>query len=212
MIARRRLLCLAAGTAITGPAITGTASPARAAEAAVLAPVQQLCDSLLEIMKLGSTAPFAQRFARQLPVIDAVFDLGTILQVSIGPAWGPMTAEQKSALSQAFQRYTVASYVNSFDSYTGQRFDVLPETRALANGDQVVQTRIVPRSGDGHKLDYVMRHEQAKWKVVDVLADGAISRVAVQRSDFRRLLSQGGVATLVDSLNKKTADLSSGAV
>ena len=46
---------------------------------------------------------------------------------------------------------------------------------------------------------------------VDVLADGSISRVAVQRSDFRRLVARGGAQALIDSLNQKTADLSGGA-
>jgi phospholipid transport system substrate-binding protein len=43
---------------------------------------------------------------------------------------------------------------------------------------------------------------------VDVLADGAISRVAVQRSDFRQLIKQGGAAALAKSLESKSVDLS----
>ncbi len=45
---------------------------------------------------------------------------------------------------------------------------------------------------------------------MDVLLDGSISRVAVQRSDFRSLL-EGGPSALVDSLRRKVADLSGGA-
>jgi phospholipid transport system substrate-binding protein len=56
----------------------------------------------------------------------------------------------------------------------------------------------------------VMLQTPAGWKAVDVLADGAISRVAVQRSDFRGLLANGGVAALVLSLERKVADLSGG--
>jgi phospholipid transport system substrate-binding protein len=48
--------------------------------------------------------------------------------------------------------------------------------------------------------------------VVDVLAAGSISRVAVQRSDFRHLLSNGGGDALVASLQRKTSDLSGGAL
>ena len=57
-----------------------------------------------------------------------------------------------------------------------------------------------------------MRQTAAGWKAIDVLANGAISRVAVQRSDFRSLLSQGGGPALVGSLQRKVADLSSGAL
>jgi phospholipid transport system substrate-binding protein len=48
------------------------------------------------------------------------------------------------------------------------------------------------------------------WKIVDVLAGGSISRVAVQRSDFRGLLASGGGDALLASLQRKTADLSGG--
>ena len=56
-----------------------------------------------------------------------------------------------------------------------------------------------------------MRQGGGAWKAVDVLADGSISRVAVQRSDFRRLVGRGGAQALIESLNRKTADLSGGA-
>ena len=120
-----------------------------------------------------------------------------------------LPANQQAQLEQAFRRYTVATYVNSFDSYDGQRFVVKPETRAVGE-DRVVETQIIPRSGSSHELDYVMRQEGARWKAVDVLADGSISRVAVQRSDFRRLVARGGAQALIDSLDQKTKDLSSG--
>ena len=57
-----------------------------------------------------------------------------------------------------------------------------------------------------------MRQEAGGWRAVDVLADGSISRVAVQRSDFRRLVSRGGAQALIESLNHKTNDLSGGAL
>ena len=119
----------------------------------------------------------------------------------------PLSLQQQQMLAQAFRRYTVASYVNSFDQYKGQRFDVQPETRPVGNGEQVVLSRIIPRSGDGHELDYVMRQGAAGWRAVDVLADGSVSRVAVQRSDFRRLLTRGGAEALAESLRTKSATL-----
>ena len=66
--------------------------------------------------------------------------------------------------------------------------------------DQVVSTTIVPTSGDAVRIDYVMRQEGAAWKIVDVLLDGTISRVAVQRSDFRGVLARGGAPALIASL------------
>ncbi len=53
------------------------------------------------------------------------------------------------------------------------------------------------------RIDYVMRGGAGGWRIVDVLLNGSISRVAVQRSDFRALLESGNPAALIDSLKRK---------
>jgi phospholipid transport system substrate-binding protein len=206
-IDRRRLLLLASAAGMAAMPWSARA----ASDPAVIAPIQRLCETLIQIMKMGASTPFEQRYNVLEPVVEDVFDLGLILQLSVGPTWGTLSPDQTSTLATAFQRYTVASYVNSFDSFTGQRFDVSPDTRTLPDGDQIAQTKIVSRSGDSNKLDYVMRHREQSWKAVDVLEDGTISRVAVQRSDFRHLLLSGGAAGLLASLQRKTTELSGGA-
>ena len=185
--------------------------PARG-DAGPAAPIQQLNDELLRVMKAGPATPFQQRFGMLAPVIDRVFDLDAILRQSIGPAWTTLPPSQQDTLRPAFRRYTVASYVNSFDRFNGQRFAVEPQTRPVDNGEQVVRSRITPVSGDGHELDYVMRNTGGSWRAVDVLADGSVSRVAVQRSDFRRLLSRGGAVALAESLATKSLSLGSDGV
>lgn len=204
---RRRWLQLALAAA--GMAL---AAPRAVADPAAVAPIQDLCNALLGIMRAGHATPFPQRFAMLAPVVDRVFDLPAILQVSVGLGWPNVPPAQQSALMTAFRRYTIANYVNNFDNFNGQRFDVQPQTKGLPNGEELVQSRIISASGETHELDYVMRQEGSAWKAVDVLADGSISRVAVQRSDFRGLLSRGGAPALIESLNRKIADLSGGAM
>jgi len=207
LIGRRRWL--QAALAATGAALL---PPAAMANAAALAPIRELCDSLLGIMRAGHNTPFAQRFDKLAPAIERAFDLPAILQLSVGPSWAALPPDQQAMLLAAFRRYTVANYVNNFDTYNGQRIDILPDTKDLPNGELVVQTRIISSSGETHALDYVMRHQGSGWRAVDVLADGSISRVAVQRSDFRRLVSRGGAQALIASLDSKTSDLSGGTI
>jgi phospholipid transport system substrate-binding protein len=202
----RRRGVLAAAIAL----VLVAAPPARAAtEEAAVVPIQQLVEALVEIMKAGPAKPFQQRYATLAPVIDRTFNLGAILEESVGFFWATLPPEQQAMLTDAFRRYTVSSYVTSFDDFNGQRFEISPETRAVGS-EQVVETKVIPKRGDRHELDYVMRQSSAGWRVVDVLADGSISRVAVQRSDFRRFLSRGGAQALAESLRTKSADLSDG--
>jgi phospholipid transport system substrate-binding protein len=202
-----RLLGRRGVLAITAAMLVQVVIPLPAlADNAVLAPVGQLNEGLVRVMKAGNGTAFSQRFSELAPVIDQTFDLTTILRESVGSAWQSLPPDQQAALIKAFQRYTIASYVNSFDDYAGQRFLVNPETRVVGN-EQVVRTRIIPASGDGHTLDYVLREGPEGWRIVDVLADGAVSRVAVQRSDFRHLIRQGGAPALAQSLEAKSASL-----
>jgi phospholipid transport system substrate-binding protein len=76
----------------------------------------------------------------------------------------------------------------------------------------IVASRLVPSGGDPVRLDYVVRPGPAGWQIVDVLLNGSISRVAVQRSDFRSLLASGSATPLIDSLRQKVVDLSDGAM
>jgi phospholipid transport system substrate-binding protein len=202
---RRRGVLAATASLILAPAVPIHA----AAEAPVMVPIRQLINGLIATMKAGQTTPIQQRFAMLGPVIDSTFDLPAILQASVGASWATLPPDQQAMLMDAFRRYTILSYVNSFDNFNGQRFEINPETRAVGN-EQVVKTTIIPKNGDSHELDYVMRETPTGWRIVDVLADGSISRVAVQRSDFRRLLTRGGAVALADTLSKKSADMSAG--
>jgi phospholipid transport system substrate-binding protein len=182
----------------------------RAATASeITAPIEQLHAGLISIMKAGKTVSFRQRYETIAPVIGRTFDLEVILRQVVGPRWQSLTADQQAALAEAFRRYTIASYVANFDTYSGQRFDTVPIVRAVGN-DRVVGTRIASSGGRVHALDYVMRQESGGWKVIDVLAEGSISRVASQRSEMRSLLADGGGAELLVSLRQKTAELSGG--
>lgn len=195
--------------AATAAIFVGIVLPAYALDdQAVVAPVRQLMGGLLEVMRAGSGTLFKQRLDMLEPIIDRTFDLATILRESVGTPWTTIPPDQQTILVDAFRRYTVASYVSNFSDFRGQRFEINPIVRAVG-GEQVVETRIIPLSGERHELDYVMRQGPSGVRIVDVLANGSISRVAVQGSDFRRLLAHGGAQAVAESLRVKSIDLSS---
>ncbi len=206
---RRALLGLAIVTSAAGiPWLPAGAQIAGAGDPA--APIRRLDDALLAAMKGGQATSFAQRFATLTPVIEQTFDLNDVLALSVGLEWSTLPDDQKPSLYAAFVRYTVASYAANFNNYSGQRFQVSPTVRSLGNGDVIVRTLIVAADGSSRKLDYRMRNGPTGWKAVDVLEDGSISRVAVQRSDFRGLLGTGGVPALMAALRQKVVTLSGG--
>ena len=121
------------------------------------------------------------------------------MQASIGRRCTTPTRDETASLQAAFRRYAVSNYVSDFDSYSGQSFQIAPNVRFIGSGEVVVQSHPVPKDGAPKGLSYVMKQTPDGWKAVDVLADGSISRVAVQCSDFR-------------NLQRKVSDLSAGAL
>ncbi len=186
--------------------------PVRAAAAEPLEqPLHALYQALETAMRSGRQTPFVQRFDALAPVVDRVFDLGTVLKVSIGSRWESMDADVRKRLFHAFRRFTIATYVANFDRYDGDRFVILPGYRQ-SGSDRVVATQIIDKTGERIRVDYVMRDDNGTWRAIDVLLEGSISRVAVQRSDFRKILANGDADALIASLRRKAADLSDGAL
>jgi len=204
-LGRRTLLGFAAAGAALGLPRPGHS--ATMPEAAL--PIQQLDDALLAAMKAGTGTPFAQRYAQLDPVISQTFDLDAALRASVGLRWESFSPAQKARLSEAFHRYTVSSYTANFDNYSGQTFRIDPDLRT-AGASVIVRSYVVPKDDSPKQLAYVMRQGPGGWKAFDVLEDGTISRIAVQRSDFNMLLGTGGAPALVAGLERKVNSLNGG--
>lgn len=198
---RRSLLSLTLLAAVPLPALAADTGPT--------APIRALYVGLEALMRAGKATPFAKRFQQIAPVITQAFDLTAILARSVGLQWSGLSEPLRADLFKAFTNFTIASYVANFDQYDGQKFQVLPQMRSVG-ADRIVASRIIRTNGNPVTIDYVMRQSGPDWKIVDVLLDGTISRVAVQRSDFRSILDHGGAPALITSLQRKTADLSGG--
>jgi len=181
------------------------ATLADAASTTPRAPMQRLNNALLAAMKWGGSTGFDKRYRALEPVIDRVFDLGAVQEASIELSWVPMLNAQKI---ESATRYTVSSCVSNFDSYDGQKFEVLPTVRRVGNGGVIAQTQLVRTDRSPVKLDYVMRQGRTGRHVVDVLTDSSISRVAVARSNFPALLARGGEPALAAGLKGEAVILS----
>lgn len=192
-------------------ALAGVPGIARAAEADAKRPIEDLHAALRASMKLGKKAPFPRHFDAIAPTVDRVFDLETIMRTSVGLRWSSLSEAAHQTLLSVFRTFTVARYASNFDEEGGESFEVVPALRS-SGADVIVGTRIVRAKEEPVPIDYVMRSGPAGWRIVDVLLDGSISQVAVNRSDFRSLLGAGDAAPLIASLKQKVGELSDGAI
>ena len=199
----RKAMCLIAmlgSTAFTYPL---HAAPASGGDT-----VQGLYDALLGTMKNGRILGQSGRFTQLEPVIRRTFDIPSMTRLSVGAAsWAGLSEAQRQQLTDSFGRYISAIYADRFDSYDGQKLQVIGEQPNP--GGVMVKSQIVKTNGEPVKVDYMMRRNGDGWLIADIYLDGAISEVATRRSEFAAILKNDGIDGLIAALNRK-ADMLTG--
>jgi len=194
-LARFSLLLLAAVWTLEASAQNATTDPA-------VDRLRAFYDALLATMKRADQLGIEGRYAALAPVIRATYDLPAMTRIAVGPEWNSIPSQAQTDLIEQFTRMTIATYANRFDGYSGERFDVEPQSEARSTG-RIVRTKLVPTSGDPVVLNYLMRGAGKDWTVVDVYLTGTISELAARRTEFAALLKSGGPNALIESLRQQ---------
>ena len=194
-LARFSLLLFAAVWTLEASAQNATTDPA-------VDRLRAFYDALLATMKRADQLGIEGRYAALAPVIRATYDLPAMTRIAVGPEWNSIPSQAQTHLIEQYTRMTIATYANRYDGYSGERFDVEPQSEARSTG-RIVRTKLVPTSGDPVVLNYLMRGAGKDWTVVDVYLTGTISELAARRTEFAALLKSGGPNALIESLRQQ---------
>jgi phospholipid transport system substrate-binding protein len=121
-------------------------------------------------------------------------------RLSVGLSWASLTDAQRQQVTESFGRYISAIYADRFDTYAGQKLEVMGEQPAPSG--VMVKSQIIKTSGEPVKVDYMMRRSGEIWLISDIYLDGAISEVAIRRSEFGAILKNDGVDGLIAAPNR----------
>ncbi len=200
----------AASRAVAFLAVIMTAAPAWAARTGrAVSVVRQFQDTLLVVMKAGKSLGFEGRYRKLMPAVRASHDLPYIAELTLGPYWDKLSLAEHRAFVTEFARLTVATYAAQFRRYSGQAFR-LTASRAVAQGDVLVETELTT---DGHKeatLDYLVAQSAGRWRIVNIVANG-VSDLALKRAQYTAIIRKKGFPVLLSILRAKVTELSHGA-
>jgi phospholipid transport system substrate-binding protein len=171
--------------------------------------VQSFYNSLLTTMKSGRTLGESGRFVQLQPVVRTTFDVASMARLSVGSPWATISEHQRQQVTEGFLRYISAIYADRFDSYSGQKLQVIDEQEQPAGGGVIVHSQIVKANGDPVKVDYLLHRIGDLWLIADIYLDGTISEVATRRSEFGAIVKNDGIDGLIATLNRK-ADMLTG--
>ncbi len=174
-------------------------SAAQAQGDPAIATVQGFYDTLLASMKGGKALGAQGRFDKLKPAVDQAFDVATMIKYAVGPGWDAASPADQKALSDAFERMTVAQYAGNFSSFGGEKFVIDPKVD-VRGSDHYVSSKLVT-SDQSVVFIYRVRPFGGSWKIIDILLDGNISQLSVYRSDFAATVKAGGAAALVTKIN-----------
>ncbi|HWZ94977.1 MAG TPA: ABC transporter substrate-binding protein [Opitutaceae bacterium] len=190
--------------------IPGRSQPAaQAVEAGAPATAKELCDALIAAMKKGSSLDFAARRDLLAPVIQRDYDLAFMTRIVVGSPWRGFSPEDRQKLADAFSAFSIATYAQRFNSYSGEHFEVDPSPTMLSSRDCIVHTKLFTGDPEPVQLDYLMRKTGGRWRIIDVYLSGTISEMAARRSEYSSAVRQGGAPALIELLTKKAAELAS---
>jgi phospholipid transport system substrate-binding protein len=163
---------------------------------------------LLDVMRNAGRLGIRGREARIRPAMEAAFNLPAMTRIAVGPPWAQMTPAQQQALVAAFSDWSIATYANRFDGYSGESFQTQGES-TLQNGDRLVRTQLTRPNDAPVQLNYLLRDfGGGQWQIVDIYLTGSISELASRRAEFTTILREGGPDRLVAELRQRTQEAS----
>ncbi len=182
------------------------AGAARAAEPTPSEIVERLNAVLVEVMQGAEALGFQGRYARLAPVLSATFDFPLMARISAGRHWRALDEATRGRVVEAFGKLSIATYAARFDGYGGERFEILGEAPGRRQ-TVLVRNRLVKSDGETVAIDYLLKASKGRWRVVDVFLDGKYSELALKRSEYGAVIKNHGVASLIQSLDEKAAQL-----
>ncbi len=168
--------------------------------------IEAFDSALLATMKEGASLGMKGRMRRLEPAVERAFNLPAMAQYTVGPAWATFSDADKTAVIEAFTRYSVANYASNFSSFSGETLSVEPKVDERGP-DKLVHTKLVPVHHAPVDIVYRMRQVGGTWKIIDIFYQGSISQLTTRRSDFAATVASGGAAGLVAHLNALTEKL-----
>ncbi len=144
-----------------------------------------------------------QKKSRFRRLLQDSFDMNTIGRFSLGRYWRTSTAAQQREYLSLFEDMIIDVYARRFSDYQGEGF----ETRGYRRDgrDTIVSSVIIPDRGSNVQVDWRVRYNNGRYRVIDVIVEG-VSMAVTQRSDFSSVIQRGGgnVEVLLSHLRDKS--------
>ncbi|WP_316980420.1 MlaC/ttg2D family ABC transporter substrate-binding protein [Shumkonia mesophila] len=169
--------------------------------------VESLADRAVQSLTDGDISR-PERVHRFRTLFNEHFAVEEIGKWVLGRYWRQATPAEQAEYLRLFEDYIVASYVDRFAAYTGEKLRII-KVLTEDGGGIIVFSEIFAMNGEqtAARVDWRIEEKDHHFKVVDLVAEG-VSMSVTLRSDFASIVRrEGDLSGLLKVLRTKTATL-----
>lgn len=168
--------------------------------------IQSGTDRALQIVRSsqsGQGPTLRQRRGEILQIVDEYFNFKEMGKRALGKPWKEQPAEKQQEFVKLFKQLLFNTYVDRFETYTGNNEKIVYDEEKLEGEYALVKTRVLGYKNSNVELDYRLHLEEGgNWKVYDVTVEG-ISLVNNYRQQFSSILANGTFDSLLNTMRQK---------
>lgn len=179
------IVFLCAGIFFVKPAVALTDSQVDNAQDFIV----ELANEAIDFLADAEITP-EQRKTKFDRFLNSKFDIDKIGRFAMGRSWRSATPAQQKAYVKLFNKRLVEVYSRRFSEYNGQTLEIVT-SKHQGKQDVIVESLIPQPNGSTVRLDWRVRYEDGRYKVIDVIVEG-VSMAVTQRSDFASVIQRGG--------------------
>ena len=169
--------------------------------------IDEFHKTLKTVMQNAETWNYAERREFLAGPVAKAFNADLMVRLASGTRnWDAFTPEQQAELGRAFLEFTLSNYASRFKGYSGQEFITLSEEPM--RGSRLLVKTVLKNGDEDIHLDYVMYPDGGGgYRIIDVFQKGAVSELALRKSEFAPILRDQGFTGLLSLLKQMVDNL-----
>ena len=165
--------------------------------------IKNFNSTLLHVMKNAKSLEYIGRYKTLKPVLVKAFDFSFMIKYAVGQPWKALTEDPKQKLIEAFTDFTIATYADRFNGYSGENIETKNKQDG-PRGTKLIKTELVKKDGTVIRLNYLLRKNERGWQIIDIFLKGSISELATKRSEYNNIVKKNGLNGLIKRIKEKT--------
>jgi len=165
--------------------------------------VRALQATLLDVMKEADSLGYVGRKQRLLAAVREAYDVPFMARATLGAHWSNLSPAAQDEWVQLFERFHVGALADTHPSFSGQSFELIDEAPG-PSGTVLVRTRYLdPHRNVRIGLDYRLREQQGRWRIIDTFSPSHVSELEMRRAEYAGIIATDGYEGLVQSMQRR---------